>query len=271
MIKKFISLCLLSFSVAFGNIPDPAEDFLPPRTDKLDDSSNVAKLRLSRAENILATLVPDPESYHLVLSSTPAFGGEAVAPYIPGDQPTIILYQGALSPDRSNEEIAFMMAHEMGHLQLGHHEEMDQMMEKIFTGSPIEISGLTFTIYFQKLQERQADLFGLNLYREAGYDMNFFPYTLRLININPNIHYGTNRPFREELSSLSFIDSHFAIKERFELLVKEADQAVIQNFARFCVVDGVLKRFSFLQAPENQLLQVELLPAPLVWKVGTSS
>lgn len=117
-----------------------------------------------------------------------------------------------------------MMAHELGHLQLGHHDEMGQQMEELFTGHPIKISGITFSIYFQKMQERQADLFGLGLYKYAGYDLNFFPYTLRLIKINPNIHFGSPKPFRPELSSLSFNNSHFGIKERFELLVKEAQK-----------------------------------------------
>lgn len=229
MLKKIISslsVLMLSFSVAFGAVQEapPSEGMFPPRKDKLDDSSFLAKQKLKRAENILATLVPDPQSYHLVLSSNSTFGGEAVPPYFHSDKPTIILYQGALSPDRSNEEIAFMMAHEIGHLQLHHHDEMDHQMEKIFTGSPVMISGITFTIYFQKFQERQADMFGLELYSHAGYDLNFFPHTLSLIKINPNLHFGTNKPFREELSSLSYHNSHFSIKERFELLVKEAQK-----------------------------------------------
>lgn len=226
MLKKIISslsVLLLSFSVAFGAAQEaPSPDMFPPRKDRLDDSSQYAKMKLKRAESILATLVPDPQSYHLILSSNTSFGGEAVPPYFHSDKPTIILYQGSLNPDRSNEEIAFMMAHELGHLQLHHHAEMDKQMEKMFTSSPLQISGLTFTVYFQKLQERQADLFGLELYKRAGYDLNFFPHTLSLVKINPNLHFGTNEPFRKPLSSLSYHNSHFSIQDRFELLVKEA-------------------------------------------------
>ncbi|MCC5832286.1 MAG: M48 family metalloprotease [Chlamydiales bacterium] len=232
MINKFVSslsMLLLGVSIAFGatHEPPPTEGIFPPRKDQLDDSSQYAKIRLKRAENILGTLVPNPQSYHLILSSITTFGGEAVPPFVFSDKPTVILYQGSLSPDRSNEEIAFMMAHELGHLELHHHDEMDKQMEKIFTSSPLQISGLTFSVYFQKLQERQADLFGLALYRDAGYDLNFFPTTLELVTRNPNIHFGTNNPFRTELSSLSYHNSHFSIKERFELLTKEAQKPVV--------------------------------------------
>ena len=217
-ITSFISLLLLSVTCLFGATEN--QSFNPPRSDKLDSTSPGAQIKLKRAESILSTLVSDPESYHLILSSRPSFGGEAVAPYVFSDKPTMIVYQGALSPDRSNEEIAFMMAHELGHLNLYHNEKMNEQMDKIFNGPPIGISGTTFSIFFQKIQEREADLFGFDLYKSSGYDLKFFPYTLNLIKINPNIHYGAN-VFSKPLSSLSLKDSHFSMQERFELLVQQ--------------------------------------------------
>ncbi len=219
----FLTKFFLGFSLAFGAVQDiPADLLPPPRPDQLDSTSHFAQMRLERAKTILATLIPNSQDYELILSSTPSIGGEAVPPYVFSDKPTMILYQGTLSPDRSNEEIAFVMAHELGHLELGHHEEMGKLMDEIYNGNPVKLSGTTFIPYFQKLQEQQADLFGLNLYKKAHYDLNFFPYTLRLIKINPNIHYGTNMPFRKELSSLSMNNTHFSMKERFERLTKEA-------------------------------------------------
>lgn len=199
----------------FGNTQAP-----PPgmRNDALEASSPGVLIKLARADSILRSLISNPESYFLILSSKPSFGGEAVPPYVFSDKPTMILYQGALAPARSDEEIAFMMAHELGHLVLDHAGKMGAQMEKIFTGPPIGISGTTFAIFYQKLQEREADLFGLSLYKEKGYDLEFFPYTLNLIHINPNIHYGTSTLFKKERSSLSMKDSHFCMKERFELL-----------------------------------------------------
>lgn len=217
LLISIISALLLTFSATHGKEGNPS-----PRMDKLDSTSKMAQIKLERAQKILATLVPDPQSYQLILSNNPSFGGEAVPPHIYSDKPSIILYQGALSPNRTNDEIAFMMAHEIGHLQLYHNEEMGVQMDQIFDGNPFKISGITYTTYFQKFQERQADLFGLDLYKNAGYDLNFFPNTLKLIEINPNIHFGTNMPFRKGLSSLSMKNSHFSIKERFELLVKES-------------------------------------------------
>lgn len=224
LLSSFISVFLLSISFVYGITEEPPMDY-PPRQDKLDCTSKIAQFKLKRAQDILATLVPDPQSYQLMLSSNSTFGGEAVPPFVLADQPTIIVYQGSLSPNRSKDEIAFLLAHELGHLQLHHHEEMDTQMEKIFTGHPIQISGITYSIYFQKLQEQQADLFGLHLFQQAGYDSSFFTHTLKQIRMNPNIHFGSSKPFRKELSSLSMKNSHYNIKERFELLVQES-----QNF-----------------------------------------
>lgn len=240
MLKSFISffcLCTMSVALVFGAAsPSPSNHPQqemtanpmggpPPRKDLLDSESPYTTLKLQRARYILSTLVHDPQSYHLILSSKACFGGEAVPARVYSDKPTIILYQGALSPNRSNEEIAFMMAHELGHLNLHHMEHMDHQMEKIFTGPPSGISGITFAIFKQKLQEREADMFGLYLYKKAGYSMSFFPKTLKILNINPNIHYGSNK-FTEEPPSLSMKDSHFSMKERFELLVVESQKQI---------------------------------------------
>ena len=217
MFSSFFCLFFLSFSVLFA-----AGQSVPNRSDFLDSNSPGAKIKLERAEKVLSTLVFDPQNYHLILSNRTSFGGEAVSPNIFSDKPTMIIYQGALSPDRSNEELAFMMAHELGHLNLYHNEKMGMQMEKIFTGPPAGFSGAPLSIYFQKTQEQEADMFGLYLYKQAGYDIGFFPYTLHLLNINPNIHYGTTQIFRKELSSLSMQDPHYSMKERFALLVHES-------------------------------------------------
>lgn len=220
MLKSLALAFLTGFSMLFGPLHQP--NFPPPRQDHLDGTSKVAEMRLQRAKQILGTLIPNPEKYNLLLSSNTGLGAEAVPPYVFSDKPTIIVYQGLISPSRTNEEIAFVLAHELGHLELDHHGEMNRQMEKIFTSHPIQISGTTFAIYFQKLQERQADLFGLNLYKKSHYDLAFFSHTLSLIKINPNIHFGTNNPFRKETGSLSMSNSHFGIKERFELLTAES-------------------------------------------------
>src|SRR3989442_1696469 len=82
----------------------------------------------------------------------------------------------------------------------------------------------TFVIFKQKLQEREADMFGLYLYKKSGYSISFFPYTLRILSINPNIHYGSSKIFAKECSSLSMKDPHFSMKERFHLLVSESQR-----------------------------------------------
>lgn len=227
MLKTLTYLCsllLLSSSLVFGSMPSEGPGGPPHRPDKLDMHSTSAQIKLSRAEHILSTLVPDPQSYQLILSSHPSMGGEAWPPHVYSDKPTIILYQGSLAPSRSQEEIAFMMAHELGHLKLYHNESMGKEMEQIMTGPPIGISGTTFTVFHQKLQEQEADLYGLSLYKQAGYDLTFFPHTLGLIKINPNIHFGTTHVFARPVSSLSMTNSHFSMQERFELLAQLAAQ-----------------------------------------------
>lgn len=226
-IVSFFCILFLGVSLVFGSPqPPPSQNGPFPRTDLFDSTSPHARLVLNRAHRILSTLVFDPQNYNLMLSNRSAFGGEAIPPYVYSDKPTIIIYQGALSPNRSNEEIAFMMAHELGHLNLFHMEKFGQRMEKIFMGPPAGISGITFAIYHQKFQEQEADMFGLSLYKQAGYSMNFFAHTLRILKFNPNIHFGSSKVFGHERSSLSIKDSHFSMKERFELLVSEAQKSV---------------------------------------------
>ncbi len=219
---SFLSMFLLAGALMFGSTPSQSGP--PQRQDLMDKNSKSAEIKLSRAESTLATLVPDPQSYTLLLSSNSTVGAEAVPPGVFSDKPTMIVYQGCLSPDRSNEELAFVMAHELGHLNLHHGQKMEERMDKIMLGPPVGISGLTFSIFQQKLTEREADLYGFNLYKHAGYDMKFFPYTLNLININPNIHFGTPKPFRKQPPSMTMNDSHFSMKERFQLLTALATQ-----------------------------------------------
>src|ERR1700722_8779013 len=228
-ISYFLGLFCLSCYLLFGDMQGTSSGPSfgpPPRQDKLDSTSNSAQIVLKRAERILSTLVFDPQNYQLILSSKSVFGGEAVSPCVYSDKPTMIIYQGALSPNRSNEEIAFMMAHELGHLNLYHNEKMNEQMGKIFQGPTVGISGTTFAVFFQKFQEREADMFGLYLYKQAGYDIGFFPFTLGILNINPNIHFGSSMIFAKSPSSLSMRDSHFSMKERFELLVSESQNPV---------------------------------------------
>ncbi len=214
---SFLSLIIMSGALVFG-APGHSERGPPPRGDYLDMHSKSAQIKLARAESILKTLVPDPQSYQLILSSTPSIGAEAVPPHVFSDKPTMIIYQGTLSPARSNQELAFVMAHELGHLNLHHNEKSAMRMEQIFTGPSAGISGVNFAIFYQKVQEQEADLYGLSVYEHAGYDLNFFSHTLKLIKINPNIHFGTPHVFRKARSSLSMKDSHYSMLDRFELL-----------------------------------------------------
>ena len=214
---SFLSVFLFSGALVFGATTHSFEK-VPLRKDCLDTHSKSAQIKLARAESILKKLVPDPQDYQLILSHTPSIGAEAVAPYVFSDKPTMIIYEGTLSPARSNQEVAFVMAHELGHLNLHHNEKNAKRMEDIFAGSPAEISGVNFSIFYQKVQEQQADLYGLALYKHAGYDLNFFPRTLKLIKINPNIHFGTTHIFLKARSSLSMKDSHYSMLDRFTLL-----------------------------------------------------
>lgn len=215
---SFVTLFLMSGALVFGATNNHENSGPPVRKDCMETHSKSAQLKLSRAESVLATLVPDPQSYYLMLSSNTSIGAEAVPPHVFSDKPTMIIYQGTLSPDRSNQELAFVMAHELGHLNLYHNEKTAQTMEKIFTGPVVGISGVNFSVFHQKLNEQEADLYGYSLYKHAGYDLHFFPYTLNLIKINPNIHFGTPHLFQHARSSLSIKDSHYSMLDRFELL-----------------------------------------------------
>jgi predicted Zn-dependent protease len=221
-IASFFCLAFMSASLLFAGGGQNPSYGLAPRKDFMNGNSHFARMKLQRAQHILATLVPDPQSYHLVLSSKSVFGGEAYPPGAFSEKPTMVLYQGALSSNHSTEEVAFMMAHELGHFNLHHMQNTEQQMEKIFNGPSIGISGTTFTVFHQKLQEREADLYGLQLYKNAGYSLALFPHTLNHLTKK---HHGPGNRHREP-GSLSMKDPHFSMKERFALLVTESQKMI---------------------------------------------
>lgn len=223
---RFLSILVLLVMnlTLFGSTPSqPDPNLMPPRQDHLDGSSPYAIQKLARARQILRTLVPNPDQYQLILSDTPYFGAEAVPPGVFSMKPTVIMYAPSLDPQRTTNELAFMMAHELGHLNLHHMEKVADAMDALFDhGHPIQYSALTFGVFYQKLQEREADLFGYNLYKKAGYDMNFFPQMFQFIKHNPGFDPHMKQWVGPELPTLSVKNPHFSMYERFELLSNKA-------------------------------------------------
>lgn len=236
MYKKFLSvmsLVLLNVSLVFGAPSERPNDF-PPRQDRLDASSPYAKMQLQRAQQLLTTLIPNTQNYQLILSNDPRFGAEAFPAHVFSDKPTLIIYQGSLTYQHSNEELAFMLAHELGHVHLNHSAQMDVIMDQFFYGPPIKYIGMPLTIYFQKFQEQEADMFGLYLYKKAGYNEQFFARQLNVIK-NESA-YQTQMSLMHgmglEPGSLSMKDPHFCMRERFEHLIrhlKDSPQQIAQQ------------------------------------------
>lgn len=212
MFKYIFTLVILNLSLIFAATPNPQQ--MPPRQDRLDSSSPYAQSMLAKPRQILSTLVSDPQNVQLILSSNPNFGGEAVPPGVFSNKPGLIIYQGALAPNQNQNELRFMIAHELGHIHYRHMQNMDARMDKIFNGPPIGISGTTFNIFMQKIEERQADLYGQHLYKLAGYDMSFFRNQSAYIQTQSAYH------GKSKHSSLSMSDSHFSMQDRFKLLAQ---------------------------------------------------
>lgn len=212
MFKYIFTLVVLNFSLIFAATPQMPQ--MPQRQDRLDYTSPYAQAMLSKPRQILSTLISDPQNIQLILSSNPNFGGEAVPPGVFSNKPALIIYQGALAPNQNPNELKFMIAHELGHVHYQHMQKMDERMNKVFNGPPIGISGTTFNIFQQKIEERQADLYGQYLYKHAGYDMTFFKQQSAFIQSQPNVHGKIKH------SSLSMSDSHFSMQDRFKLLAE---------------------------------------------------
>lgn len=220
---SFLALLLLNFTFVFGSVPsNPNPNLMPPRQDRLDYSSQYAINKLYRARMVLRTIVQDPDSYQLILSNNTMFGAEAVPPGVFASKPTVIVYEGALDPRISTEELAFVLGHELGHLNLHHMERVAQEMDSLLNKHPIQLSGVTFGVFYQKLQEREADLFGYSLYKRAGYDMNLFPRIFHYIKTHPGYDPHMKVPMGPELPTLSMKNPHFSMYERFELLSMKA-------------------------------------------------
>lgn len=205
----------------FADLHEEASIPPPQRHDNLDCTSNYALEQLKRPQMLLSTLIADPQNYQMILSDNTHFGAEAVPAHIFSDKPTIIIYQGCLSQEVKNEELAFVIAHELGHIHHQHMQKFEERMDSIMLGPHLGISGTTFNIFAQKFEEREADLFGQNLYKKAGYDMNFFPQTFHYLEQNN----GHDRHMSNEVrlfTSLSMKDSHFSMLDRFQLLASKA-------------------------------------------------
>ena len=95
----------------------------------------------------------------------------------------VITNKIAFNPNITDEELAFVIAHEMAHVVRQHHRETatwKYAMSPVLLATAVATSGATsiaaaaghdmYRIGFSKTTEREADALGIEIYARAGYD-----------------------------------------------------------------------------------------------------
>ena len=129
----------------------------------------------------------------------------------------IFINRGLLTPFHTDEEIAFIMAHELGHIEMGHFMQLAQSIGYIMEKPSARYGGLLYIPWMQKIQENQADLWGYKLYKESGLDMGYFSRTYEQIKQYGSDSILGNWKYKDK-GDLDPADTHMSILSRYKIL-----------------------------------------------------
>lgn len=141
------------------------------------------------------------------------------------DGETVTVWRGLLNFVDNDDELAFMMGHELAHNILGHHDILTASSEerraRLGKGSLLEQTRLT---------ERQADYLGLYLVAWAGYD------------VHAAVPFWEKMADNEPLMALSFGRSHPSDRQRIRDLTAEAARIDADRAAGRPLLPGELEK-----------------------------
>ena len=180
--------------------------------------------RLPRVQGIGARLTPHLRrkgiQYRFHVLESPRINAYSM----PGGQ--ILVLRGLLDAVHSDDELAYVIAHEISHVDLRHCIERCQYEQRLNQlGKLIDLTRSLATQSYSKYQELDADAHAIRLMQDAGYDSRA---SLRLIHrmrqASPPTHPSQARtPLGEVGHSLedalgSYLNSHPSWSERIERL-----------------------------------------------------
>lgn len=103
----------------------------------------------------------------------------------------------------SDDEAAFVVGHEMAHIDLGHHERQSRrarnaslgnLLLNILTrrrgawGTAVDLGATAYVTHYSRTLEKEADLAGYHYASEAGYDARAAVTALSKLGEEPNLH-----------------------------------------------------------------------------------
>ena len=161
------------------------------------------------------------QAYRITVLNSPAVNAFA----LPGGY--LYVTRGLLALANDASEVAAVLSHEMAHVTANHglerqrrEQEVElagQVAEELFAnsidGRQALARGKLSLAAFSRNQELQADVIGVRMLGEAGYDPYAAPRFLE--SMNANQHFGAVDP--EADSSLDFLASHPNAPQRVEL------------------------------------------------------
>ncbi|MEI6913773.1 MAG: M48 family metalloprotease [Armatimonadota bacterium] len=136
----------------------------------------------------------------------------------------IFIFQGLLSKLNKDEELASILAHEIGHAALSHQGKTMRKERGLIIGrilvalatktNPSSSDNLFRAAYasYSRDQEREADCFSVDLYLRAGYDRAFISSAMEVIQAVED----------KRGSQYSYLSEHPRTKERIEAMRKRA-------------------------------------------------
>ena len=187
----------------------------------------------SRLETILARLsANNPElgrSYRLTLLNTPTPNAFAL------EEGEIFISRGLIAMSNDPAEIAAVMAHELAHVILRHRQQRDvaaqQVSQQIKDMEPllqsqalerIEARGRMTLASFSRAQESEADITGVRLMAQAGYDPFAAAHILKTLGRDTAMR---GRLFGDfDYQKNHFLSSHPTTPDRIARVLQESRQ-----------------------------------------------
>lgn len=200
---------------------------------------------------------------------------------------TLILNIGLLAQLENEAQLAFVLAHEIGHHQSGHPFRQYVRTQKLSNIQKRALDNLKANVAYTKKSEEEADAFALDLLAKAGYDTEAVSQTLDLLvhgrhdssenllaRLSPAVVLCNEMERQTLFNTGENVKSHFTptmIRQRQEqlsgslsgqsFLVSEEDFVRVNNIARFELIENAYREADYVLSLLHALLLQELYPA----------
>jgi len=230
------------FGLQLTSVPDKDEVAFGRQLATQFERTNVIDAEATRyVTQVASALIPHtsrrtlPWDLHVIGRTEPnAFA-------LPGGE--IFVTQGLLSFAQSEAELAFVIAHEMAHIDLRHCVRRYQYQLKLQSislgalGTLTDLARVPFEISYSKYQEMEADAEAVRIVSDTGYDPHAgVALMLRMADAEHSLAKAARTPGGELLSSSAealreYVRSHPGSADRAELISQQlrTEQSELAN------------------------------------------